>query len=130
MLSKNDFYYGSCSDILTSPCMGRQLTEELMKSKHRSEQSDKDLRVEVERLRRETERQQKLLHSVMLQDTEGGELKAAPGASDTLLQSEIMRLTNENMVRGPGELGHPKGLVILAYLLLRVRGPGVTQRAW
>jgi len=59
-------------------------------------------REEVERLRKDNERQQKLIHSVMIRDSESGETKAAPGASETLLQSEIIRLTSDNMVRTRG----------------------------
>lgn len=76
----------------------RQLTEELSSTKKLSQQNDQELRGEVDRLRRDNERQQQLISSVISGEAGSGEEKLLPGASEVLLQGEIMRLTAENLV--------------------------------
>ena len=58
----------------------------------REKAQNKELETEMERLKRDNERQQKLLAHNLSKAVSG----QAPG--DALLQSEIMRLTSENLV--------------------------------
>lgn len=68
----------------------RQLEEELRKEKQRLHETESDYKGELDRLRRDNERQQKLLAQNLS--------KSDSSNSETLLQSEIMRLTSENLV--------------------------------
>ncbi|XP_045101361.1 unconventional myosin-Va-like isoform X4 [Portunus trituberculatus] len=67
----------------------RQLEDELKKEKQRLHETETDYKGELERLRRDNERQQKLLAQNLC--------KSDATNSETLLQSEIMRLTSENL---------------------------------
>ncbi|KAK8719220.1 hypothetical protein OTU49_014173, partial [Cherax quadricarinatus] len=93
--------YGKDVDILnedgelalayqTQKQINRQLEEELKTEKSRHRETESEYKGELERLRRDNERQQKLL-SQNLTKGEGFNPEA-------LLQSEIMRLTSENLV--------------------------------
>ncbi|XP_069937518.1 unconventional myosin-Va-like isoform X2 [Cherax quadricarinatus] len=92
--------YGKDVDILnedgelalayqTQKQINRQLEEELKTEKSRHRETESEYKGELERLRRDNERQQKLL-SQNLTKGEGFNPEA-------LLQSEIMRLTSENL---------------------------------
>ncbi|KAL7645004.1 UNVERIFIED_CONTAM: hypothetical protein RMT77_004828 [Armadillidium vulgare] len=69
--------------------INRQLMEELNEEKTRSQESEAEYRSEVNRLREANERQQKLIGENLM--------KGGGGSSETLLQSEIIRLTSENL---------------------------------
>ncbi|KAF2355787.1 hypothetical protein FHG87_013461 [Trinorchestia longiramus] len=91
----------------TQKQVNKQLTEELSQARQRSKNNESGLRADVERLKKENERQQKLISSVLMQPAEGeegsvndAEPRLAPGASEVLLQSEVMRLITENLVSG------------------------------
>ncbi|KAB7505341.1 Afadin [Armadillidium nasatum] len=71
--------------------INRQLMEELNEEKVRSQESEAEYRAEVNRLREQNERQQKLIGENLMKGGGGG------GSSETLLQSEIIRLTSENL---------------------------------
>ncbi|KAL7643914.1 UNVERIFIED_CONTAM: hypothetical protein RMT77_005923 [Armadillidium vulgare] len=66
----------------------KQLMEELNEKEVRSQENEAEYRVEVKRLREENERQQKLI---------GENLMKGSDNSETLLQSENIRLTSENL---------------------------------
>lgn len=68
----------------------RQLEEELKTEKIRHRETETEYKGELERLRRDNERQQKLLAQNLT--------KGDGSNPETLLQSEIMRLTSENLV--------------------------------
>lgn len=68
----------------------RQLEEELKSEKQRHREAETEYKSELDRLRRDNDRQQKLLAQNL---TKGG-----GSQPETLLQSEIMRLTSENLV--------------------------------
>ncbi|XP_063875803.1 unconventional myosin-Va-like isoform X5 [Scylla paramamosain] len=73
----------------TQKQVNRQLEDELKKEKQRLHETEADYKGELERLRRDNERQQKLLAQNLC--------KSDSTNSETLLQSEIMRLTSENL---------------------------------
>ncbi|KAL7643915.1 UNVERIFIED_CONTAM: hypothetical protein RMT77_005924 [Armadillidium vulgare] len=66
----------------------KQLMEELNEKEVRSQENEAEYRVEVKRSREENERQQKLF---------GENLMKGSDNSETYLQSEIIRLTSENL---------------------------------
>ncbi|KAF2349499.1 hypothetical protein FHG87_019745 [Trinorchestia longiramus] len=91
----------------TQKQVNKQLTQELSQARQRSKNNESGLRADVERLKKENERQQKLISSVLIQPAESeegsmndAEPRLAPGASEVLLQSEVMRLITENLVSG------------------------------
>lgn len=84
----------------------RQLMEELNQEKARFDESESEYRSEVRRLRQENERQQKLIGQNLM--------KSTGSQAETLLQSEIMRLTSENLVSlRDGRSLHSFRLVVL-----------------
>ncbi|XP_063600103.1 uncharacterized protein LOC134776319 [Penaeus indicus] len=73
----------------TQKQVNRQLEEELKSEKLRHREAETEYKSELDRLRRDNDRQQKLLAQNL---TKGG-----GSQPETLLQSEIMRLTSENL---------------------------------
>ncbi|XP_071515653.1 unconventional myosin-Va isoform X4 [Panulirus ornatus] len=74
----------------TQKQVNRQLEEELKAEKLRHRETETEYKGELERLRRDNERQQKLLAQNLT--------KGDSSNPETLLQSEIMRLTSENLL--------------------------------
>ncbi|KAK4298028.1 hypothetical protein Pmani_029590 [Petrolisthes manimaculis] len=75
----------------TQKQVNRQLEDELKLGKHQYREMEVEYKGELERLRRDNERQQKLL----AQNLTKGDLSSSN--PEALLQSEIMRLTSENL---------------------------------
>ncbi|XP_064089010.1 unconventional myosin-Va-like isoform X3 [Macrobrachium nipponense] len=73
----------------TQKQVNRQLEEELKTEKMRHKETESEYKSELERLRRDNERQQKLLSQNLS--------KGGGSHPEALLQSEIMRLTSENL---------------------------------
>ncbi|XP_069970718.1 unconventional myosin-Va-like isoform X8 [Penaeus vannamei] len=74
----------------TQKQVNRQLEDELKSEKQRHREAETEYKSELDRLRRDNDRQQKLLAQNL---TKGG-----GSQPETLLQSEIMRLTSENLL--------------------------------
>ncbi|XP_068247179.1 unconventional myosin-Va isoform X6 [Palaemon carinicauda] len=73
----------------TQKQVNRQLEEELKTEKMRHKETESEYKSELDRLRRDNERQQKLLSQNLS--------KGGGSHPEALLQSEIMRLTSENL---------------------------------